>query len=157
MLQTNVRKDDRMTTPPIQTILGIENKITTGQLLIGAIILVSTATIYMGRVDTNQSDTKTIKTDMASLKVELTAQSAALKVELMQQMTQMQINNDKQFAMTRASIDNIPSMNERVTQLERWRDKTDRVVEETRKEGIETTTNMNNLLRQLGAAQRVPR
>lgn len=146
-----------MTTPPIQTILGIENKITTGQLLIGAIILVSTATIYMGRVDTNQSDTKTIKTDMASLKVELTAQSAALKVELMQQMTQMQINNDKQFAMTRASIDNIPSMNERVTQLERWRDKTDRVVEETRKEGIETTTNMNNLLRQLGAAQRVPR
>lgn len=128
-----------------------------GQIITWVIIVIATSTIYMGKVDTAQSDTKTLKTDLAALEIKLTANIAATKIELVQQVTQLQLNNDKQFTLTRASIDNIPSMNERVSQLDKRADKMERVLEETRASGIETTANMNNLLRQMGAAQRIPR
>lgn len=128
---TCTREDARSTRLPF----GIENNLTTGQILIAAVVIISTATLYMGRVDTNQSDTKTLKNDMA-----------AMKGELVQRMDQI-----------RSDISNIPSMTERVSQLEKRVDRGERVLEVVQQSGIETATTLKNLLQQNAAAQRIQR
>lgn len=111
--------------------------------------------------DNTQTEMKTFKAEItaqvSALKIDMTAQNVALRADMIAQTTQLQVNTDKQFNMTRASIDNLPSMTERVGQLEKRVDKAERQLETVQSSGIETTANMNNLLRQLGAAQKIPR
>jgi len=101
----------------------------------------------------------TIKSEMTSqivaLETGMTKQVVALRSDNATQMAQFQVNTEKQFTLTRNSIDNIPSMAERVSQLEKRAERVERLQDQDHAASIENTTNMNNLLRQLGAAQRI--
>lgn len=148
--------------------LGVEMKMNLGQIIVTAVVIISASTIYMGKVDTNQSATQAAQTDIKQLRVDVTAQLSAnrtdataqytaFKAEMIAQMTQQQVNIDRQFRETRDTINNIPSVTERVSQLERTAERLQKQQDQDHSASIENTTNMNNLLRQLGAAQKVTR
>jgi hypothetical protein len=122
----------------------------------------------MSSVDSTQNDMKAAQTDIKQLRVDVTAQLAAastaataqytaFKTEMVAQMTQQQVNIDRQFSATRDTINNIPSMAERVSQLEKTLDWRGKQQDQDHSATVENTTNINNYLRDRAGSQKIQR
>ncbi len=91
---------------------------------------------------------------ITGLKSEVTAQVIGLRADVSAQVAQLQIANDKQFAMVRSDIANIPGMKERVDQLDKRMDQADsrfdaqsRRLETIQQQNIQNGADIANILR----------